>query len=866
MPPYNIDIPEQGDTYTNNNRPTYGSYQMSSSPRRTTAAFNNRYGSNVSAPVQRVSRPISDMPSTSSSGSWANELFPRSHPRHNKPSGGSTIHPHIRELVERQNQIKQLQRQLNYDEQQQQQRQAVKELYYNNNNENKNNNVIHGLHMDHVLSNLDDNNSFLLPNDHNQGFGSVPVHQPYANHPLSPHLDGTNNQMLSPSHNYHSTAARLGNSLEEVGDYEIEGTFQSKGCVLQTADDVGYLFGCGTHPHDEVVYVYNSKPKQPEGPPTAVADERNLFYHTGPTKIDTKNNVNDVLFQIDKEYHAMQARAGGGHSEFLIRDPAPQLAAPHGQYNKVGPDDDDEYTKRSGCSISSLMDLLLPSKGRQSRNGTPILSPRKQHKQDVDDRGGYYADYPTESRYPLLCASPSRRKQRRSKHSNIFTSSESDEDSTFDKLNYKRIVKTASDSVHELQTQLKAMVHERAKNKVSSNKNQVDESRQEPSPPSSPTTKNDTEKEVDRLRQEQATLDSARKLLQAELAQHQVKMANMGSNPYYNNNGGMVGSPYSPPMMISPLSAPGQMGVQPMMVSNPAMNMQMNNGIGGMNMNNGLWPQQQQQGMFMNNGMMGMQSQSSGMNMMQQNTQASPPPQVVQPSSGLPQVPSNIGFGINAHDSKSIMSKSNNSFHGVNNHVRQQGKFIDNVGAGIGTTRSFLNHQGPQGGGNRAHLATRSYTDLKSKNESIRQDISKMKNMMNTGTWDTNKNSSSPKRSGGVRGTQSFQQQSGGRPFPRTSPPSSPGNKHWYGTGLHEEVEERIKRAMQRSDEARSARGGSSNGSVASGQQRKSSSPKQYNSRQGYQEPNRQRGDYSRRQPPSPIRTSRQRDQEYFHV
>ena len=109
---------------------------------------------------------------------------------------------------------------------------------------------------------------------------------------------------------------------------------------------------------------------------------------------------------------------------------------------------------------------------------------------------------------------------------------------------------------------------------------------------------------MDRLRQEQATLDSARKLLQAELAQHQVKMANMGSNPYYNNNGGMMGSPYSPPMMISPLSAPGQMGVQPLLVSNPAMNMQMNNGI-GMNMSNGMWPQQQQ-GMLMNNGMMGM--------------------------------------------------------------------------------------------------------------------------------------------------------------------------------------------------------------------------------------------------------------------
>ena len=94
-----------------------------------------------------------------SSESWSAELFPKSHPRGGGASisgGASMSHPHIRELVERQQKIKQLQRQLDTDTNTQQGGGGnnIKELYYSG----KSKNVIQGLHMNHIL-NTNDNNS-----------------------------------------------------------------------------------------------------------------------------------------------------------------------------------------------------------------------------------------------------------------------------------------------------------------------------------------------------------------------------------------------------------------------------------------------------------------------------------------------------------------------------------------------------------------------------------------------------------------------------------------------------------------------------------------------------------------------------------
>ena len=772
----------------------------------------------------------------SSSESWSAELFPKSHPRHNKNCGGggasisgaSMSHPHIRELVERQQQIKQLQRQLdntttnntsNTQHHQLEGGNNIKELYYSG----KSNNVIQGLHMNHVLNTNGDNNSML--EDGTSLLQSVPSQSHYYsnNHPLSPHLNhslnGPPHSSANPIHRnnihrntQHSNTNTMNNNNNNNG-YEIEGTFQSKGCIPQTADDVGYLFGCGTYPHDEVVYVYNTVPttQQQQQPITAMADERNLFYHTGPTTNTNQGgggNVNDVLFQIDKEYQQLQSN----HVENM-REPPPryppghykmqqqQQHQHHGVGNNMREQDDDEYTKRSGCSISSIMDLLLPN-----------LRHNKASRTMRDSNSGYYGDYPTDN-WRTLCTSPKRK--RRGKHHTLHNvvSTSSSEDSTFE-----RTKRRAKDSVYELQQQLKAMVHDRAKSKVGTPKKEEEESRQESTPPVSPKpTTEDKQKDIDQLRQEQATLDQARKLLQVELAQHQqVQLAtlNATTNPYYN--GSLFG--IAPQGMISPLSAPIASGVgcaSGGMMSSPMM---MN--TGGMlqpQLSHGMWPQQQQQGLI-GGGIMGMQQ--TGMHMMQNTQVGGVVPQ---------QIPSNV-----SELSKSIFTGA------PQQQGTTQGKFIDNVGAGLGMSRSYSVHP-TRTTQSKKKLSpphpTRSYSnneftsqsnqrlnDLKSKNESIRKDISRMKEYMNTG-------SSPSRRKGGQRGD---------RPFPRTSPPSSP---------TRQDRDDAIARAMQRSDEARSLLSGSSNGSM------------------GYiSSPNRHNRGSSRRQPPSPIRTSSRRNQEYYHV
>ena len=49
--------------------------------------------------------------------------------------------------------------------------------------------------------------------------------------------------------------------VDDNNNYEVEVTFQRKGCVPQAVDDVGYILGCecGTAPKDELEYTYKKK-------------------------------------------------------------------------------------------------------------------------------------------------------------------------------------------------------------------------------------------------------------------------------------------------------------------------------------------------------------------------------------------------------------------------------------------------------------------------------------------------------------------------------------------------------------------------------------------------------------------------------
>ena len=58
-----------------------------------------------------------------------------------------------------------------------------------------------------------------------------------------------------------SSADLKSSIVDDNNNYEVEVTFQRKGCVPQTADDVGYILGCecGTAPKDELEYTYKKK-------------------------------------------------------------------------------------------------------------------------------------------------------------------------------------------------------------------------------------------------------------------------------------------------------------------------------------------------------------------------------------------------------------------------------------------------------------------------------------------------------------------------------------------------------------------------------------------------------------------------------
>jgi len=407
------------------------------------------------------------------------------------------------------------------------------------------------------------------------------------------------------------------------------------------------------------------------------------------------DNVNDVLFQIDREYQAMKAVHEGNmgfnpaanmgspimgspnnmgsanmHGEFL-RDPPPASSGvpPHGHYRVVH--EDDAYTNTS-CGISGLMDFILPGSRRnkqqtrlpRSKSCSPRLSPRMGG--FFDTSNNYSSSNPhsdphfDERQYStnFLCSRPRRE---RSPHNPVSSSHSEDHEvgstsSSFDK---------AKKNVFELQSQLKAMVHDRARRQQAASPpgSPKEETRQEPTPPSSPPSKVDnvsvgkvaekkdtkeepkadaSSKEMDILRQEQQSLSQARQMLQIEQATHQRNMAQMNAQyamgvapmatspmaaPQYSHQqqqylgnlcNPMGVAPLSPTAMAMPANTTVGMGMSPMILSPltahtaAVPSMPMTNGMHGMSnvgMNNGMANVMNN---GMNNGMNGMNNGASG--------------------------------------------------------------------------------------------------------------------------------------------------------------------------------------------------------------------------------------------------------------
>ena len=425
-------------------------------------------------------RPPSDLPSVSSSNSWA---FPRSRPNDNyvepPPQREYEGHgvPSLREAVERQNQR-------SHSQYLAATRPAERrELAYQ---EDEDEDIVKGLHMRHVLNSPTDEPP------HNPAFGEY-KHGMSA----SQHL-----------HNRHDAAT-------SNGDYVIEGQFQTKNCVFQTADDVGYLFGCGTKPQDELVFVYSPGEQSRGGivqSPTAQAKERNLWYHQmhAQQQQQKQEGLNDVLFQIDKEYQTMQA----AHDSNMAYQDFP--GTKHFPSNKPRGRDfvvanEDEYASSASCSIASLMDYMMPN--------------RKFKKENMKSRSGFFEAYHADNGGGYTsntgtCRSPRKRRSRR----DIIVTKVSDESSNESMTRSRKHVRTASESVVELQSQLKALVNERA-NQQSHASPYYDSKFMDIEEKDSPSS-------VERRRKEQESIEEARRMLQKEVAQAQQNIVAQQMNQF----------------------------------------------------------------------------------------------------------------------------------------------------------------------------------------------------------------------------------------------------------------------------------------------------------------------------------------------
>ena len=413
-------------------------------------------------------RPPPDLPSVSSSSSWA---FPQSHPniyyaepsqREYEEHGG----PSLRGTVERQNQ-----------------KSHSQYLAATRPEVGDGDGIIEGLHMRHVLKSPSDERP------HNPVFGEY-------KHGIS---------ATQPPDNFHRA------STSNV-EYAIEGHFQSKNCVLQAADDVGYLFGCGTKPQDEFVYVYNGEQSQGDivHSPTAQAKERNLRYQMHVQQQQRQEDVNDVLFQVEKEYQTMQAVQDSNiaHQDFLH----PSFpGTKHFPSHKPRAQDfvaanDDEYASSASCSIVSLMDYVMPN--------------RRLKKENLKSRSGFFEAYHADNGGGY--ASNKGMRKRRSRR-DILVTKVSDESSNGSMTRTRKHVRTASDSAVELQRQLKALVKERANQQSHTSPNyskfiDIEETNSSSSD--------------ERRKMEQESIEKAREMLQKEVAQAQINIVAQQMNQF----------------------------------------------------------------------------------------------------------------------------------------------------------------------------------------------------------------------------------------------------------------------------------------------------------------------------------------------
>mmetsp|Transcript_7356 Transcript_7356/g.15780 ORF Transcript_7356/g.15780 Transcript_7356/m.15780 type:complete len:608 (+) Transcript_7356:286-2109(+) len=267
-----------------------------------------------------------------------------------------------------------------------------------------------------------------------------------------------------------------------------------KGCMVSTADDLGYLFGCGTSPQDEVVVIYNSK--------------------NNPNK--QEKWIHDMLLRNEdpatsprgRQQQLDESRESTEKSTRQVRDY---------EFLRELPDDSDrDYQTKNSCNPFINLSHILFSSGKCPQPSS------LEHPRERTSRGQHYpSEKENQIRYEM------NRRQHEAFRANAT-------------CHHQRYVDT---ELAEVKNQLNAIMREQHQKHATP----------PPVPPLPSAALHDDKisTEIDRLRQEQYALTQAMQQLQQQQLQMTIQAAAMAQQQMQSS---MMTSPRSMNMMTSPLN------------------------------------------------------------------------------------------------------------------------------------------------------------------------------------------------------------------------------------------------------------------------------------------------------------------------
>lgn len=323
--------------------------------------------------------------------------------------GGSAMHPHIQELVERQRQKKRggeassSPGTYNHSWPRRQDREDDIRHRQRDHSERRENPFVEELNNPHVIRGL--------INSYRDDFVSISPstytdpHRPKLQQsPLSPltlRTKPTREQQQIEQQQQHVV-----NDVDDDEEYVMMMEIKGQGCACQALDDVAYLFGCGTKPEDEVVSLFVQR--KADSNSENGGDKRQEYMN--PDAMKTNQEYETMMLSLNSKENAHRQ-----YQHIKIGWLEPHLCG-----HKTGYDG--SSCIKSTWSFSHLLDYVQTRGGCQlPSGGNEVLSPKS-------------------------------RKTRRSEKKLVMKRSESTEDSAFHRM---------ANVVDELKCQLKSMRSER---------------------------------------------------------------------------------------------------------------------------------------------------------------------------------------------------------------------------------------------------------------------------------------------------------------------------------------------------------------------------------------------------------------------